>query len=103
VETTKKKSAGIIDRPAPSIGSKNCYRGMMFRPIWDATMAKDSKRFFAILPTKQSALIPFVLEGVGGVRDLNLSDGIHPSAKGHQIVAAIRVESSGPILRSLLK
>ena len=30
----------------------------------------------------KAALIPFILEGVGGVRQLNLPDGIHPTAKG---------------------
>jgi acyl-CoA thioesterase-1 len=32
-------------------------------------------------------LIPFLLEGVGGVPELNLPDGIHPTARGHQRVA----------------
>lgn len=32
-------------------------------------------------------LIPFLLEGVGGVPELNLPDGIHPTAEGHKIVA----------------
>lgn len=31
--------------------------------------------------------IPFVLKDVGGVKDLNIADGIHPNTKGHQIVA----------------
>lgn len=32
-------------------------------------------------------LIEFLLEGVGGDPELNLPDGIHPTAEGHQIVA----------------
>lgn len=36
---------------------------------------------------KNVELIPFLLEGVAGESELNLSDGIHPTAKGHQIVA----------------
>jgi acyl-CoA thioesterase I len=32
-------------------------------------------------------LIPFLLEGVGGIPELNLPDGIHPTAEGHRIVA----------------
>lgn len=32
-------------------------------------------------------LIPFLLDKVGGVPELNLEDGIHPTAKGHRIVA----------------
>jgi acyl-CoA thioesterase-1 len=34
-----------------------------------------------------AALIPFLLEGVGGTPELNLPDGIHPTAAGHRIVA----------------
>ncbi len=33
------------------------------------------------------ALIPFLLEGVGGNPDLNQQDGIHPNAAGAKIVA----------------
>lgn len=32
-------------------------------------------------------LIPFMLEGVGGIKKMNIEDGIHPNAKGHQKVA----------------
>ncbi|WP_209332384.1 arylesterase [Lunatimonas salinarum] len=35
----------------------------------------------------QVALIPFLLEGVAGDPELNLPDGIHPTAEGHVIVA----------------
>lgn len=34
-------------------------------------------------------LIPFLLEGVGGDPDLNLSDGIHPNEEGHALVAEL--------------
>ena len=33
------------------------------------------------------ALIPFLLEGVGGVAALNQADGIHPNAEGHRQIA----------------
>jgi acyl-CoA thioesterase-1 len=32
-------------------------------------------------------LIPFLLEGVGGVASLNQADGIHPNAEGHRHIA----------------
>ncbi len=35
-----------------------------------------------------AALVPFLLEGVGGVPELNQADGIHPTARGHEILAA---------------
>lgn len=43
-------------------------------------------------------LIPFLLKGVGGVKKLNLADGIHPNEKGHEIVAKNVLE----ILRKVL-
>jgi acyl-CoA thioesterase-1 len=32
-------------------------------------------------------LVPFLLKDVGGIRSLNQADGIHPTAKGQEIVA----------------
>ena len=46
-------------------------------------------------------LIPFILEGVGGVRELNLPDGIHPTAEGHQIVAETVWKTLRPVLEAL--
>lgn len=34
-------------------------------------------------------LIPFLLDGVAGESELNQEDGIHPTAEGHEIVAAL--------------
>jgi acyl-CoA thioesterase-1 len=34
-----------------------------------------------------AALVPFLLEGVGGVDSLNQADGIHPTPAGHRILA----------------
>jgi acyl-CoA thioesterase-1 len=44
-------------------------------------------------------IIPFLLEGVGGIARLNLPDGIHPTAEGHQIVAENVWKVLGPILQ----
>lgn len=48
---------------------------------------------------KRTALIPFILEGVGGVPELNLPDGIHPTAEGHRIVAETVWKTLAPLLR----
>jgi len=58
--------------------------------------------FRAVFPDVAKAtgatLIPFLLEGVGGVPELNQRDGIHPTAKGHEQVA----ETVWRVLRTLL-
>ena len=62
-----------------------------------------SERFRSIFPElakrNQASLIPFLLQGVGGKPELNLSDGIHPTPEGHRIVA----ESVWKVLRPVLK
>jgi acyl-CoA thioesterase I len=44
------------------------------------------------------ALIPFVLEGVGGIAELNQKDGIHPTPAGNKII----VETIWKVLKPLL-
>ncbi len=58
--------------------------------------------FHAMYPTlakkNNIALIPFILEKVGGVASLNQSDGIHPNVEGNKIV----VENIWQVLRKEL-
>jgi acyl-CoA thioesterase-1 len=62
-------------------------------------------RFRAIFPELAHAnnvtLIPFLLEGVGGVPQLNLPDGIHPTPAGHKIVAENVWKVLEPVLEQL--
>ena len=51
-----------------------------------------------ISKTNKVWLVPFLLEGVAGVRDLNQADGIHPNEKGERIVARNIWRSIGPVI-----
>lgn len=103
VETTRKNLQAIIDRTRAKYPSaKIVLAGMMVPP----NMGRDyGQKFSAIFPElakkNNAVLIPFVLEKVGGVRELNLPDGIHPTAKGHEIVANNVWKVLEPLLRSL--
>jgi len=46
-----------------------------------------------------ATLIPFLLQGVAGDRDLNQADGIHPNQRGEHIVADNVWRSVEPVLR----
>lgn len=48
---------------------------------------KFKKVFSEISKENKIPLMPFLLEKVAGKTELNLSDGIHPNEKGHQIIA----------------
>jgi acyl-CoA thioesterase-1 len=44
------------------------------------------------------ALIPFLLDGVGGVRALNQPDGVHPTAEGQRVMAETVWRTLRPVL-----
>jgi acyl-CoA thioesterase I len=104
VEVTRKNLQAIIDQTREKYPAvKVVIAGMMV----PANMGRDyGREFQAMFPDlakkNKAALIPFILEGVGGRRELNLPDGIHPTARGHQIVAANVWKVLGPVLKSLL-
>jgi len=53
-----------------------------------ATYSNEFRAVFQTLADKNKLrFLPFLLEGVGGIADLNQPDGIHPTARGHKIVA----------------
>jgi len=103
-ETTKKNLQAIIDsikKKYPE--AKIILAGMKVPPNMGADYAKQFNAIFPELAKKnQAALIPFILEGVGGVREMNLADGIHPTANGHEIVANNVWKVLEPLLRSLV-
>jgi acyl-CoA thioesterase-1 len=44
-------------------------------------------------------MIPFLLEGVGGLREYNQPDLIHPNPTGHKIVADVVWKTIEPLLK----
>lgn len=48
---------------------------------------KFNDMFKRIKEKYKIGFIPFLLEGVGGVKEMNLEDGIHPNVEGHKKVA----------------
>jgi len=102
-ETSRKNLQAIIDGTKAKYPEvKIILAGMKVPPNMGADYAKQFNATFPELAKRnQAALIPFILEGVGGVRELNLADGIHPTAKGHERVAANVWKVMEPVLKSL--
>ncbi len=98
---TKRNLIGIIDKVrAKNPSVKVVLAGMQMPP----NMGKDFTAAFAkifpeVAKEKDTALIPFLLKGVGGDPKLNLPDLIHPTAEGHDIVA----ENVWTVLEGVLK
>jgi acyl-CoA thioesterase-1 len=87
-ETTQNLQA-IIDRvKAKYPNAKLVLLGMQVPPNMGTDYVTGFKNIFPQLAKKNKmTLVPFLLQGVGGVRSLNQADGIHPTAKGAKILA----------------
>jgi acyl-CoA thioesterase-1 len=102
-ETTRKNLQAIIDRTKQKYPqARVIIAGMKVPPNMGRDYAARFEAVFRELAQKnQAVLIPFILEGVGGMRELNLPDGIHPTAKGHEIVARNVWKALEPVLKNL--
>jgi acyl-CoA thioesterase-1 len=91
----------IIDKTkAKNPQVKIVLAGMQVPPNLGPEYASGFQRVYDELARENKAtLIPFLLEGVGGHRELNQADQIHPSPAGHRIIADLVWRTLEPILR----
>ena len=89
IEETRRNLQAIIDKVRSRYpDAKLVMAGMQVPPNMGQQYATEFRNLFTGLAQKNNmALIPFLLEGVGGEVKLNQQDGIHPTAEGHEIVA----------------
>lgn len=101
LELTKENLQAIIEKVKRKYpGVQVVIAGMQAPPNLGQEYTAQFRAIFQELAKKNEAwLIPFLLEGVGGVPELNLPDHIHPTAAGHRIVA----ENVWKVLRPLLE
>lgn len=100
IDETRKNLQDIIDRVRKKYPTaKLVLAGMQIPPNMGQEYSLRFRQIFPELAKKNNmALVPFLLEGVGGVRELNQSDGIHPTAAGTKVVA----ENVWTVLRTVL-
>ena len=77
-----------IIRRSQAAGARVLLLGLIMPPNYGP---EYTSRFAAMYPQIAKdlnvPLVPFMLAGVGGIRSLNQPDGMHPTAKGQEIVA----------------
>ncbi|MES3016697.1 MAG: arylesterase [Bacteroidota bacterium] len=89
VSETEKNLQSIVDQvKAKYPDAKLVMTGMQVPPNMGAKYASDFRVIFKQIADKNNmALVPFLLDKVGGISALNQSDGIHPTPEGHRILA----------------
>jgi acyl-CoA thioesterase-1 len=100
IDLTRRNLQGIIDKAVakyPQI--KIVLAGMQAPPNLGVHYVEQFKAIFpALAESNDLTLIPFLLEGVGGIPELNQVDRIHPTRAGHKVIA----ENVWKILEPLL-
>jgi acyl-CoA thioesterase-1 len=92
---------GIFDRarqlePRPLL----VLLGMRMPPNYGRVYADRFQQVYREVARRNGAvLVPFLLEGVGGVPSLNQSDGIHPTAEGQRRIAETVWRVLEPVLK----
>src|SRR3954469_12945068 len=94
---------GILDRaqrlrPAPRL----ILVGMKVPSNYGRAYGQQFESIYPELAKSNGAvLVPFLLEGVGGVRGLNQPDGVHPTVEGQRKMAETVWRFLEPVLRGV--
>ncbi|KPK57518.1 MAG: hypothetical protein AMS21_11370 [Gemmatimonas sp. SG8_38_2] len=93
----------IIDRTRAAHAEAGIViAGMLAAPNLGEPYASEFARTFVELAEENdAALIPFLLNGVAGIPELNQPDGNHPTAEGQAIVAENVWSTLAPVLLEL--
>ena len=89
--------SGLVKR-----GSKVLLTGMYASPSLDSTYREQFAAIFPGLAKRYDVpLYPFFLTGIIGKPDLHLSDGLHPTAAGVDVLVANILPTVEDVLRSM--
>lgn len=101
VPEIRRNLQGIIDavrRKNPKV--RIVIAGLQIPGDFGPGYVTEFQSLFRELATKnRTVLVPYLLEGVGGVPELNQPDGIHPTAAGYRIVARTVWGTLAPLLQ----
>lgn len=103
LQATKSNLRGIIEK----VREKNpdariLLAGMQVPPNLGPDYTEEFKQMYPELAKEKNVtLIPFLLDGVGGDPELNQSDGIHPTAEGHKLLAENVWQVLKPVLQEI--
>lgn len=99
-ENTKENLQGIIQKVKKKYpDTEIMLTGMEAPPNMGQIYTSGFREIYTELSNTNDVIFyPFILEGVAGNPELNQPDGIHPTDKGHQIIA----ENLWDVLRPLL-
>lgn len=103
LESTKQNLQEIMDRTRKQYPEVQIIlAGMQIPPNMGPEYIQAFRDMYPALAYENDVtLLPFLLKDVGGIRELNQSDGIHPTPQGHAIVAETVWATLRPVLKRI--
>ena len=99
-ETRRNLEAILARVKARQPAAKLVVAGMQLPTSYGLAFNGEFRAMFpAVAQERGATLIPFLLEGVGGVERLNQADRVHPTAEGQRILAETVWRVLEPLLR----
>lgn len=100
-DSTRANLRRIVERVrAERPDTRIVLAGMMALPNLGREYGEEFQAVYPELAREYGLpLVPFLLEGVGGVPEMNLPDGVHPNEEGHRRVAQTVWATLEPVLR----
>jgi acyl-CoA thioesterase-1 len=98
VDEMKKNLTSVIEL-AKTNQIRVLLAGMQMPPNYGKAYTDSyAKAFPDVAQALGVPLVPFLLEGVGGEKDMNQPDGIHPNVEGHKLLAKNVLKHLKPLL-----
>lgn len=103
LDATRRNLQEIIDRTRSAYPDVELViAGMQAPPNLGAQYTAEFRAIFPDLARRNhAALIPFLLQGVAAVPELNQADGMHPTAAGQRLIAENVWKVLEPVIRHL--
>ena len=99
VASAQQNMAGMIEQLGRN-GAQVVIAGMTLPRNYGPEYIHSFEQMYVELANQYNLVrIPFLLDGVGGVASLTQPDGLHPTAKGAEIVAATVMKYLKPLLK----
>lgn len=103
VDTTRANIVAIVKKVRAAYPDARVLLAQMEAPpnLGQAYTRDFHETFIDVAREEGITLIPFFLNGIAGVRDLNQDDGIHPNEEGARRAARNVWRTLGPVLREV--
>jgi acyl-CoA thioesterase I len=100
VDALRRNLEAIIDRTREANPDVRVVLAGMMIPasMGGAYFQAFQEVFPAVAWSKDAELVPFLLEGVGGVRAMNQADGVHPTVEGQRLMAETVWQTLRPVV-----